>query len=209
MDGRVQDEITFESQVVVDYGFFSDGSLFWVMAMDTSGTVPTCTVTTYRRSRRSMLGSIGCTHIPGRHCLLGGWSLGVSSRSTQPDAAFSFVQWMCGQQMGNYFGLLGGQSAVTSTYDNDELVKLSPWLPLYLNAYQYAQPMLPFSLPDGRVPAPTSVDEIVCRRAHDMAIGKCSAEQAIAATQADLEAFLSQKPDDSQVIALDTLPYSY
>lgn len=58
MDGRVQDEITFESQVVVDYGFFSDGSLFWVMAMDTSGTVPTCTVTTYRLSRRSMLGSI-------------------------------------------------------------------------------------------------------------------------------------------------------
>ena len=58
MDGRVQDEISFESQVVVDYGFFSDGSLFWVMAMDTSGTVPTCTVTTYRLSRRSMLGSI-------------------------------------------------------------------------------------------------------------------------------------------------------
>lgn len=58
MDGRVQDEIAFESQVVVDYGFFSDGTLFWVMAMDTSGTVPTCTVTTYRLSRRSMLGSI-------------------------------------------------------------------------------------------------------------------------------------------------------
>lgn len=58
MDGRVQDEITFESQVVVDYGFFSDGALFWVMAMDTSGTVPTCTITTYRLSRRSMLGSI-------------------------------------------------------------------------------------------------------------------------------------------------------
>ena len=58
MDGRVQDEIVFESQVVVDYGFFSDGSLFWAMAMDTTGTVPTCTVTTYRLSRRSMLGSI-------------------------------------------------------------------------------------------------------------------------------------------------------
>lgn len=58
MDGRVQDEISFESQVVVDFGFFSDGSLLWVMSMDTSGTVPTCTVTTYRLSRKSIMGSI-------------------------------------------------------------------------------------------------------------------------------------------------------
>lgn len=58
MDGRVQDEIAFDSQVIVDYGFFSDGSLFWVMSMDTSGTVPTCRVSTYRLVRKSMLGSI-------------------------------------------------------------------------------------------------------------------------------------------------------
>ena len=58
MDGRVQDEISFESQVIVDFGFFSDGSLLWVMSMDTTGTVPTCTVTTYRLSRKSMMGSI-------------------------------------------------------------------------------------------------------------------------------------------------------
>lgn len=58
VDGRVYDEIEFESQVVLDYGFFSDGSLFWAMSVDTSGTVPTCTVTTYRPSRKSMSGSI-------------------------------------------------------------------------------------------------------------------------------------------------------
>lgn len=58
MEGRVQDEISFESKVVVDFGFFSDGSLLWVMSMDTSGTVPTCTVTTYRLSRKSIMGSI-------------------------------------------------------------------------------------------------------------------------------------------------------
>lgn len=58
VDGHVYDEIEFESQVVLDYGFFSDGSLFWAMSVDTSGTVPTCTVTTYRPSRKSMSGSI-------------------------------------------------------------------------------------------------------------------------------------------------------
>ncbi len=58
VDGRLYDEIEFETQVVLDYGFFSDGSLFWAMSADTSGTVPTCSVTTYRPSRKSMSGSI-------------------------------------------------------------------------------------------------------------------------------------------------------
>jgi len=47
-DGRRVDTLSFEDVLVVDYGFFSGGSLFWVMTLDPTGTVPTCNIGTYR-----------------------------------------------------------------------------------------------------------------------------------------------------------------
>ena len=46
--GRRVNSITLTHQTVIDYGFFSNGSLMWVMSLDSSGTVPSCTVNTYR-----------------------------------------------------------------------------------------------------------------------------------------------------------------
>ena len=46
--GRKVNSITLTSQTIIDYGFFSKGSLLWVMSLDSSGTVPSCTINTYR-----------------------------------------------------------------------------------------------------------------------------------------------------------------
>ena len=46
--GRRVNSITLSSQTVIDYGFLSKGTLLWVMTLDTSGTVPSCTINTYR-----------------------------------------------------------------------------------------------------------------------------------------------------------------
>ena len=46
--GRRVNSITLTSQTVIDYGFFSKGTLLWVMTLDSSGTVPSCTINTYR-----------------------------------------------------------------------------------------------------------------------------------------------------------------
>ncbi|MBQ6595216.1 MAG: hypothetical protein IJH78_06100 [Clostridia bacterium] len=51
------DSITLADQTVIDYGFFFNGTLFWVMTLDTNGTAPSCTVNVYRPGRR-MVGSI-------------------------------------------------------------------------------------------------------------------------------------------------------
>ena len=83
--------------------------------------------------RSSLVGSIGYHHIPGHCPLLGGWSMGISAVSRHKQEAFEFLKWTCDEQVANYLTLLGGQSAITSTYTNDELVKLYPWLPLYLS----------------------------------------------------------------------------
>ena len=55
--GRRVNSITLTNQTVIKYGFFSNGSLLWVMSLDTSGTVPSCTVNTYRPGKE-MVGSI-------------------------------------------------------------------------------------------------------------------------------------------------------
>ena len=55
--GREIDRLTFADQTVLDYGFFSGDSLFWIMTLDTSGTVPTTAISTYRPGRM-IVGSI-------------------------------------------------------------------------------------------------------------------------------------------------------
>ena len=55
--GREVDRLTFADQTVLDYGFFSNDTLFWVMTLDTSGTVPTTAISTYRPGRM-IVGSI-------------------------------------------------------------------------------------------------------------------------------------------------------
>lgn len=55
--GRRVDSITLSDQTVIDYGFFYNDTLFWLMTLDTNGTAPSCTVNTYRPGRR-LVGSI-------------------------------------------------------------------------------------------------------------------------------------------------------
>ncbi|MBQ8109066.1 MAG: hypothetical protein IJ124_02735 [Clostridia bacterium] len=55
--GRRVNSITLTNQTVIEYGFFSNGTLLWIMSLDTSGTVPSCTVNTYRPGKE-MVGSI-------------------------------------------------------------------------------------------------------------------------------------------------------
>ncbi|MBE5807363.1 MAG: hypothetical protein E7317_03365 [Clostridiales bacterium] len=56
-NGRRVDTIDMSDQTVIDYGFFYNDTLFWVMTLDTNGTTPSCTVNTYRPGKR-LVGSI-------------------------------------------------------------------------------------------------------------------------------------------------------
>ncbi|MBP3588426.1 MAG: extracellular solute-binding protein, partial [Clostridia bacterium] len=132
--------------------------------------------------KASMIGEIGYALCPGRAPLLGGWSLGVSSGTTRWDAACRFLLWCCNRVTASYFALLGGQSAVASTYTNDELVSLYPWLPLYHSAYASSKPMeMPVRI------SADQVDEAVCRWAWALLEGRCSTEEALRRTREDLE----------------------
>jgi len=56
--GRVVYEAELDQLSAVDYGFFSSGAQLWVMALDTTGSVPTCEITTYSPRSMSIVGQI-------------------------------------------------------------------------------------------------------------------------------------------------------
>lgn len=55
--GSQVNQIAMDSVTVIDYGFFTNGSLLWTMICDSNGTVPTCDIQTYRPGKE-IVGSI-------------------------------------------------------------------------------------------------------------------------------------------------------
>lgn len=59
--GRQVYTAEFDQLTVIDYGFFSSGSLLWAMALDTTGSTPTCEITTYKPGSMRIVGAISDT----------------------------------------------------------------------------------------------------------------------------------------------------
>lgn len=49
--GREIDKISLPNLTVLQYGFFNNGNMLWIMSLDTEGTVPMSQLTTYRPGR--------------------------------------------------------------------------------------------------------------------------------------------------------------
>ncbi len=58
LGGRLVDTLDLSGLTILDYGFFSDGGILWVLSLDTEGTTPLSQVTTYRPGRKSQSGRI-------------------------------------------------------------------------------------------------------------------------------------------------------
>lgn len=136
--------------------------------------------------------SIGCSLVPGRRPLLGGWSFGISSRSSMREQALAFLRWTCDEGISNYFTIMGGQTAISSTYTNDEMVKLYPWLPLYFKTYPSTQPQYHFTFPDGRPMPSNQIDDVLCKWAYKCLIYNMDISTAIAATEQELTELLTK-----------------
>lgn len=117
-DGRIVYEVELDQLTAVDYGFYSSGAQLWVMALDTTGSVPTCEITTYSPRSMSIVGqisdmeqlmynvtfqssSVNCTgvtyykvydyngrEIESRRKLVYGWYLISSGKGEDPMLAF-------------------------------------------------------------------------------------------------------------------------
>lgn len=135
---------------------------------------------------------IGQTLVPGRRPLLGGWSFGISRNTANCRHALEFLRWTCDETISNYFTLMGGQTAIASTYTNDEMVKLYPWLLQYYKAYPYAEPQYQPAHLAGRPLPAKQMDDILCKWAYRWLLQDISPEDAIAATHLELEQLIAK-----------------
>lgn len=118
--------------------------------------------------KSAIAGKIGYDHIPGKSPILGGWSLCVSSKSSQKEQAFSFLNWACGAKIANYFSILVGQSVISDIFENDELQSVYPWLPLFHEVYGETRPVLP-PIRKGKpiIPLP-EIEHIICEGVYEI-----------------------------------------
>ncbi|MGJ4850951.1 hypothetical protein ACH6CV_11915 [Bacillota bacterium Meth-B3] len=117
VSGRPVEKIELKNTTVLDFGFFNNDTLLWVMGLDTEGTVPVCSISTYRPGRmllgtitdtrqvlyevvfQSNIRAVGTTHIRDYQygnkeikenaMLVYGWYLmSIDDRSSNPLMAF-------------------------------------------------------------------------------------------------------------------------
>lgn len=138
---------------------------------------------------------IGYSPVPNRRPLLGGWSFGISKRTMQRDQALTFLRWICDADISNYFTIMGGQTAISETYTNDEMVKLYPWLPLYFKVYPTTQPQNQFVFPTRHHMPGTEIDDILCKWAYKSLVYSMDISTAITATNEELRELLSKRKD--------------
>ena len=141
--------------------------------------------------KNNLTGSIGYSLIPGRTPILGGWSFGIESSSARKEEAFEFIRWTCSRKISNYFSMMGGQTAVTRTYTNDELVKLYPWLTKYYDAYSYTKPIVMPELSNGKIISADSVDNIICQWTYKLIADELDVQSTIKHIHKDLEQLMA------------------
>lgn len=135
---------------------------------------------------------IAQTLVPGRRPLLGGWSFGISRGTSNRQQALAFLRWTCDETISNYFTLMGGQTAIASTYTNDEMVKLFPWLQQYYKAYPYAEPQYQPAYAHGYPLPVRQMDDILCKWAYRWLLENADMADAITATHRELEQLIAK-----------------
>ena len=163
----VQDFLNGETAMLITYpSFFTDNALM---------------------RQKSITGTISYHIIPGRHPLLGGWGLGINSLTQKKEAALRFLEWTANINVANYSTVLGSNYAITSTYTNDELNNLYPWLKLCYSMYPQSHPTLPPILENGVVIPEYSIETVLAENIKSMLNKEMSVEETLSKSQYELE----------------------
>lgn len=131
------------------------------------------------RYKSKVVGKIGYDIIPGGIPLLGGWSLGINSRSNKREAAFKFISWACCKDMAIPYTILGGSTPCINLYKSPELVSIYPWLPKSLESFSSSRKrQLPKSS-NGVVISERHYEEILGEAIHNAITCRMTPEDAV------------------------------
>ncbi|MDR1948250.1 MAG: extracellular solute-binding protein [Spirochaetaceae bacterium] len=82
---------------------------------------------------------LGFTFMPHRTPISVGWNLGINLLSVKKEAALRFFKWLYRKDVNYYLTILDGQSTSIYPYENNELLKLYPWMQITMDNFKYAR----------------------------------------------------------------------
>ena len=91
---------------------------------------------------RNVSGKLGFTFIPHRTPISIGWNLGLSPYSKKKEQAFTFFKWLFRKDVNYYLTILNGQSTSIYPYENNELLKLYPWMGITIENFKFTRKRL-------------------------------------------------------------------
>jgi multiple sugar transport system substrate-binding protein len=81
----------------------------------------------------------GFAFVPHRTPISIGWNLGINQLSTKKETALQFFKWLYRKDVNYYLTILDGQSTSIYPYENNELLKLYPWMQVIMDNFKYAR----------------------------------------------------------------------
>jgi multiple sugar transport system substrate-binding protein len=91
-------------------------------------------------SKSKVVDDVGFACSPNNSSLLGGWAMGISKYSKNPEATYLFISWLTHPETQIKYAKAGGTPARESTLHNEELVKIYPWFPAVAENLALAKP---------------------------------------------------------------------
>jgi len=115
----------------------------------------------------------------------GGWGIGINASSDTPDAAWEFIKWLSSPEIQKEWIRNDGAPIRRSTLEDPELNAEYPWFPILLEAFENG---------DGdyrpRIPQYSIIENALGTAANSYIVGELSAQEALDAAQAEVEAAL-------------------
>ncbi|MDR2553124.1 MAG: extracellular solute-binding protein [Treponema sp.] len=86
-----------------------------------------------------VFGRLGFTFVPHRSPISIGWNLGLNPFSEKKKTALTFFKWLYRKDVNYYLTILDGQSTSVYPYQNNELLKLYPWMRITMDNFKYTR----------------------------------------------------------------------
>jgi multiple sugar transport system substrate-binding protein len=138
----------------------------------------------------NITGKFDVSGLPGGFPVLGGWSLGIHSRSRNKEAAYHFISWACSTHIAIPYTILGGCTPRSSLHQTEELLNLYPY---FIFAEEQFKKSRKRTFPHEELPgfeiSEREFEIIVHRHLRDAIKGSCSPKDALVGAENEINEF--------------------
>jgi multiple sugar transport system substrate-binding protein len=117
---------------------------------------------------RNVSGKLGFTFVPHRTPISMGWNLGLNPYSPKKESAYTFFKWLFRKDVNYYLTILDGQSTSMYPYENNELLKLYPWMGITIDNFKFSRRRITSDKKNALIIPWNRIENIIYSGAKDM-----------------------------------------